>query len=222
MALNVGIVLGFFSGLVFYGVDDNLQWRLLFIMGCILPIVMIVLVNTVMPESPRFLVLKGRDEEAKEILRKVYPADFNIEPVVQDMKEALERERIAEQAVGWNVILFPTPAIKRMLITGVCTAIAQQAVGIDAIQYYLIDVLEKSGVESEKGRLGILMLLGVLKLLFVVVGGKLFDRKGRRPLLFASLAGTLFSCSSSPLMKYFRLPNLLASTDCQVCVWPLF
>jgi MFS family permease len=103
MALNVGIVLGFFAGLVLYGVDDNLQWRLMFILGCILPIIMIVLVNTVMPESPRYLVLKGQDEEAKEILRKVYPEDFNVEPVVQDIKEALERERIAEQASGWNI-----------------------------------------------------------------------------------------------------------------------
>lgn len=115
---------------------------------------------------------------------------FNVDLVVQDIKEALERERIAEQAVGWNVILFPTPAIKRMLMVGVGTAIAQQAVGIDAIQYYLIDVLEESGVESEKGRLGILMMLGVLKLVFIVIGGKLFDRRGRRPLFFTSLVGT--------------------------------
>ena len=192
LAINVGIVLGFFTGLVFYGVDDNLQWRLMFAMGCILPIVMIILVNKVMPESPRFLVQTGKEEEAKEVLKKVYPEGFDVEPVVKNIKEALERERIAEQAIGWNVILFPTPAIRRMLIVGILTAVSQQAVGIDAIQYYLIDVLEESGVESEKGRLGILMLLGVLKLAFVVVGGKLFDRKGRRPLFFVSLAGTLY------------------------------
>jgi MFS family permease len=73
MALNVGIVLGFFSGIVFYNVDDNVAWRLMFAMGGILPIVMIILVNKVMPESPRWLVEKGQDVEAKEILRKVYP-----------------------------------------------------------------------------------------------------------------------------------------------------
>jgi MFS family permease len=77
-------------------------------------------------------------------------------------------------------------------------AIAQQAVGIDAIQYYLIDVLEESGIENEKTRISILILLGLLKLIFIVVGGKLFDRRGRRPLLFASLAGitvALLLCS---------------------------
>lgn len=73
VALNVGIVFGFLSGIIFYGMDDNLQWRLMLIMGCILPIVMIILVQTVMPESPRFLVDKGQIDEAKMILQKLYP-----------------------------------------------------------------------------------------------------------------------------------------------------
>ena len=73
IALNVGIVLGFLSGIAFYNVDDNLEWRLMFFMGCILPIIMIILVQTVMPESPRFLVHKGQIEEAKQILIKLYP-----------------------------------------------------------------------------------------------------------------------------------------------------
>jgi sugar porter (SP) family MFS transporter len=188
-AINVGIVLGFLSGIIFYGLNDNLEWRLMFAMGCILPICMIILSRTVMAESPRWLVSKGLDEEAKEVLKKIYPEGFDVNPVAQDIKEALERERIAENAVGWNMILFPTPAIKRMLIVGIGTAVAQQAVGIDAIQYYLIDVLNESGIQAPKAQLGILMLLGVLKLLFVIIGSKLLDRRGRRSLLFVSLLG---------------------------------
>jgi hypothetical protein len=119
----------------------------------------------------------------------LFDTGFDVNLVARNIREALDRERIAEQAVGWNVIILPTPALKRMLIVGVGTAVAQQAVGIDAIQYYLIDVLEESGIESDKAQLGVLVLLGVLKLLFVVVGSKLFDRRGRRPLLFVSLLG---------------------------------
>ena len=116
--------------------------------------------------------------------------DFDIDPVAQDIKEGLERDKIAEKAVGWNMILFPTPAIKRMLIVGVGIAVAQQAVGIDAIQYYLLDVLDESGIKSEKAQLAVLVLLGVLKLVFVIIGSKLLDSRGRKKLLFISLVGT--------------------------------
>jgi MFS family permease len=112
-----------------------------------------------------------------------------VEPVVVDIKEALEREEMAEHAVGWGIICSPTPAIRRMLIVGVGIAIAQQAVGIDAIQYYLLDVLAQSGIDSETKQNVILIFLGLIKLCFIIVGGKLFDRKGRRPLFFFSLLG---------------------------------
>lgn len=121
--------------------------------------------------------------------RSYYIIDFDINPVAQDIKEGLERERIAENAVGWTMIFFPTPAIRRMLIVGVGIAMAQQAVGIDAIQYYLLDVLQESGIQSEKAQLAVLILLGVLKLVFVVVGSKLMDNRGRKKLLFISLLG---------------------------------
>ena len=124
---------------------------------------------------------------------RVWHVGFNVEPIVRDIKEALERERIAEQAIGWNMILFPTAAIQRMLVVGVGTAIAQQAVGIDAIQYYLIDLLEESGIQNEKSRLAVLMMLGVIKLAFIVVGGHFFDKRGRKPMFFISLAGNLFT-----------------------------
>lgn len=102
-----------------------------------------------------------------------------------------------------------------MLLVGVGTAISQQAVGIDAIQYYLIDVLEESGVESEKGRLGILILLGVLKLMFILVGGKLFDRRGRKPLFYASLLGTCFALGGFLMCDCSLISFCLASrNDC--------
>ena len=73
MAINVGIVLGFLSGLVFYEVNNSLEWRLMFAMGAILPIVVIFASQFVMAESPRWLVSKGELEEAKTVLRKIYP-----------------------------------------------------------------------------------------------------------------------------------------------------
>lgn len=118
--------------------------------------------------------------------------DFDIEPIAQDIQEGLERDRIAEKEIGWKMILAPTPAIKRMIVVGVGVAASQQAVGIDAIQYYLLDVLGESGIKSEKAQLGVLICLGVLKLVFVVIGSKFLDIRGRRKLLFISLLGRFF------------------------------
>ena len=189
IALNIGIVMGFAMSLFLAPLNDDREWRVMFLMGTVLPIVMIVLVLRVMPESPRWLVANDRETEAMEILLRIYPAGYDVQPVVKDIKEALQREEAAEKTVGWGAVFAPTPAFRRMLLVGVGTAVAQQAVGIDAIQYYLLDVLEQSGIDSGTKETVLLIFLGLLKLSFIVVGGKLFDRKGRRPLLFASLAG---------------------------------
>jgi MFS family permease len=72
IALNVGIVFGFSSGLIFGNLEDSVSWRYMFAMGAILPIVMIFLALCVMPESPRWLVSKGRDDKAIKILQQIY------------------------------------------------------------------------------------------------------------------------------------------------------
>jgi len=73
IAINVGLVFGFFSGILFFNVEAGIQWRLMLALGCLLPILMMILVQTIMPESPRYLVEKQRIPEAKEILHLLYP-----------------------------------------------------------------------------------------------------------------------------------------------------
>lgn len=160
-------------------------------MGMILPSIMIFLVLNIMPESPRWFVSKDRDEDAKVVLQQIYPENYPVDQIVDDIKEALERERIAEENVGWSVIFRPTPAFRRMLIVGFGTAVAQQAIGIDALQYYLVEILDSSGLHSERMQSFFMVCLGGVKLAVIFVSGNLFDTKGRRPLMFVSLLGTL-------------------------------
>ena len=162
IATNIGIVLGFLSGLVFSAIDENIAWRLMFSLGAVLPCFVIYFATFVMPESPRWLVAKNREREAREVLKMIYPDGYDVNVIVTEIKDTIEKESIAEHAVGWDVILFPSPAFKRMLMVGVGTAIAQQAVGIDAIQYFLVYILSQSGIESRNAQMLILVVSPVI------------------------------------------------------------
>lgn len=189
IAINAGIVLGFSLGIFFADINPGAQWRIMLALGMVMPAIFIFLVLNILPESPRWLVAKSHDDDAKVVLQQVYPENYPVHEIIDDIKEALERERIAEQTFGWSVILSPTPAFRRMLLVGIGTAIAQQAVGIDALQYYLVDVLESSGLHSERMQSFLMVCLGGVKLGVIFVSGYLFDARGRRPLFFCSLLG---------------------------------
>lgn len=163
----------------------------MFGLGAVLPCVMIILVIFVMPESPRWLVQKNKEEKAIPILRKIYSEerDFDVGPILSDMKKSIEKD--AKESVGWEVLFFPSPAIKRMLIVGVCIAASQQLVGIDAIQYFLSFILYESGLRNRTIQSLVLISLGFIKLISIFVAGTMFDRSGRRPMLFFSMGGMI-------------------------------
>ena len=194
----VGVVLGFSSSLLLYAIDhwivaipEHYQWRIMLALGGILPLVMLVLVAKVMPESPRWLLAKQQPLAAKQVLQRIYDTDHvNVDAIVHDIQASLVLEQEAARAVGWKAVLCrPSPAIRRMLLVGVGVAIIQQLVGIDSVMFYLLYVIQGSGIESDMGQILALIVLGTVKLIFVFVGAKLFDRAGRRPLLFISLVG---------------------------------
>ena len=119
-------------------------------------------------------------------------SDDHIDKIVEDIQQSLQLEKEARRHdVGsWGGLLIrPTRAARRMLGVGVGVAVAQQLVGMEAIQYYLVDVIIEAGVESQPVENGLLLLLGTIKLCCVIVSGKLVDTRGRRPLLLVSLAG---------------------------------
>jgi len=192
-ALNVGILLGFISGLAFSGVSDNEAWRLMFAIGVILPGTMIYLAIYVLPESPRYLVLKGRDGEAAKVLKEMYPDRYDVKAIVNEIRKRIEKETAIEDGTGWNAILSPTPAFRRIIIVGLGMATAKMAVGIDGIQFFLVYILREGGIKSRTTLSAILIGFGAIKLASVIIAGYLLDRSGRKPLLIISLSGMVVS-----------------------------
>jgi MFS family permease len=73
VAVNVGIVFGFSTGLLLHTLEDGLQWRIMLSCGAIMPTLMIYLVLYVMPESPRWLVAQHQEVAARVVLEQIYP-----------------------------------------------------------------------------------------------------------------------------------------------------
>ena len=192
---HIGIMCGISATLAFSGLLESFRWSVVVSTGLIFPVAMILVASCFLFESPRFLVLMGRVDEATLVLQEIYPPGYRVDLVVEDIQEALEREKLAEQNTGWSIILHPTPAFRRMLLLGWGISFAQQAVGIDAIQYYVLEVIDQMGIVSTGKQASYLLGMAIIKLQCIVLCGRLLDVQGRRFVLFLSLSGTLTKAS---------------------------
>ena len=148
---NVGVLFGFSTSTLinadFFGLVSG--WRLMFVTGCMLPLLLIGLVFSVMVESPRWLVRRERYNDSLDLLRRLYPAGFDVSDVLRNIKDDIEREKDIQQLDGWDFLLHPAPIVWRMLVVGLGIAIAHEICGIDAIQYYLVFILQALGITNE-------------------------------------------------------------------------
>ena len=183
ISINVGILLGFVATFCFRDLRPGVAWRAMLGCGAVMPSVLFVLTLTVMPETPRWLVLKGRDDEARAILRKLTGSDGDLE----EIRDAVARERDA--AAGWRAVLRPeTAGAKRALLTGVGVAFAQQILAEESLLFYQPRILLDMGMDRTTV-LAALIVTGVLKTGCIVIAAYYLDTLGRRPLLLVSLAG---------------------------------
>eukprot|EP00475_Leptophrys_vorax_P042425 TRINITY_DN80000_c0_g1_i1.p1 TRINITY_DN80000_c0_g1~~TRINITY_DN80000_c0_g1_i1.p1 ORF type:complete len:307 (-),score=3.17 TRINITY_DN80000_c0_g1_i1:33-902(-) len=106
----------------------------------------------------------------------------------------------------WKELLWPTPAVRRMLVVLVGTNVLQQAIGIDAAVYYSPMVFREAGLTSTRALLGATLLMGVTKVAFVGIATLLLDHFGRRPLLLTSCAGMTLALISQAL-AFLELPT---------------
>jgi sugar porter (SP) family MFS transporter len=168
------------------GLDVN-TWR--WMLGLeILPATIFFLALLTIPDTPRWLTLKGREDEARIVVQKLLPpdeADRELEIITHS--SATERESL------WQRIgdIFGSK-MRLALIVGIIVAITQQITGINAIFFYAPTIFEQSGIGSNAA-FAQAVLVGVINVAFTFVAMALIDRWGRKPLLILGLSGIIVS-----------------------------
>lgn len=135
------------------------------------------------PESPRWLAMRGKNEEALEILEQVSDK-AQAEADLRAVQQSLHAEASAEK--GSFRELFQ-PAMKLVLTIGISIAILQQITGINSVFFYAPMIFEQSGIGTDAAFMQA-VLVGIVNLVFTVTAILLIDKLGRRPLLLAGMS----------------------------------
>lgn len=223
---NFGILLGYVSNFAFARLPVHLSWRAMFLVGAVPPVFLGVAVLA-MPESPRWLVMRGRIDDARRVLRKTSDSDSEAEERLASIKKVVGIPETATDSddilaivrannqgrdngnVWKELLINPSRPVRRMLAAGLGLMFIQQATGVDCVVMYSPRVFERAGIKSHTNSLGFSMAVGACKTFFIPISTLLLDRIGRRPLLLASGGGMaifLFTLATS-LMMLDRRPE---------------
>jgi MFS transporter, SP family, arabinose:H+ symporter len=178
LAIVTGILLSYFVSWILIGAGAS-NWRWMFATGAIPAVVFFAFVLGV-PESPRWLVKQGREEEASSILVRLNGAEIAAAEI-KSIKETLSLE-------GGSLRELLQPGLRKALSIGIFLAVFQQITGINAVIYYAPRFFEAAGL----GRSSAILqsaLIGVVNVIFTLIAIALVDRLGRKPMLIAGSAG---------------------------------
>jgi SP family arabinose:H+ symporter-like MFS transporter len=198
LAIVTGILLAYFVNWIFAGAGPD-NWRWMYGMGAV-PSILFFLLLLGVPESPRWLVKNGREEEARAVLTRADGAEAAAAGI-RDIRDTLALEEGSFREIF-------RPAFRRPLLIAVVLAFFQQVTGINAILYYAPRIFEGAGF-ARLSAIGQSTVVGLVNMLFTVVAILLADRVGRRPLLLVATGG--MGLSLVLLGAAFRFPVLPAS-----------
>jgi len=189
--LNIvlGISIAYFSNYYFQQTiaDPDLKWRIMLGVEAVPAIIYLALLFTV-PRSPRWLMQKGKNEEALSVLVKVHgKAQSLIE--YQEIDKSL-KEEVNRDKARWSDVF--SSRMKTVLIIGFGIAFFQQITGINAIFYYAPMIFEMAGGGKDAAFLQA-AILGVTNVVMTVVAMFLIDSLGRKPLLYMGATGIFIS-----------------------------
>ena len=151
-----------------------------------LPAVLFFIIIFFIPESPRWLIVKGKEEKAVNILEKIYNSVSEATSQLNETKSVLTSETKSE----WALLM--KPGIFKAVIIGVCIAILGQFMGVNAVLYYGPSIFENAGL-SGGDSLFYQVLVGLVNTLTTVLALVIIDKVGRKKLVYYGVSGMVFS-----------------------------
>ena len=178
-----------------------------------LPAILFFIIIFFIPESPRWLIVRGKDLKAVNILEKIYNSITEAKSQLNEKKSVLTSETKSE----WSLLM--KPGIFKAVIIGVCIAILGQFMGVNAVLYYGPSIFENAGL-SGGDSLFYQVLVGLVNTLTTVLALVIIDKVGRKKLVYYGVSGMVVSLILIGL--YFLFGDSLGVSSLFLLIFFLF
>ena len=149
------------------------------------PALLFFIVLFFIPESPRWLVVKGEEKKASSILNRIYGKD---EALIQ--VDNIKNLIASETETNWRMLFLP--GFRLALFIGVALAMLGQLMGVNAVLYYGPTIFKESGLSSGDS-LFYQVLVGLVNMLTTVLALIIIDKVGRKQLVYWGVSGMIIS-----------------------------
>ncbi|MBR5727784.1 MAG: sugar porter family MFS transporter [Muribaculaceae bacterium] len=193
------------------------------------PAFLFFVVIFLLPESPRWLIVRGQSERAKGIFGRIYRREDDCQQQVAEVAASVSSEEKSD------VRYLFSPGIRVALVAGLCIAILGQFMGVNAVLYYGPKIFEDAGLSSGDS-LFYQVLVGMVNMLTTVLALLIIDKVGRKQLVYYGVTGMIVSLlliatyfsfgeawhwSSIVMLVFFLLYVFFTAVSISAVVWVL-
>ncbi len=186
-------------------------WRWMFLVG-VIPAVVYGSISLTLPESPRYLLLKGKDSEARRIFIRLW-GNGDVDQGITDLTANIKADSFANRK---GALRGTALGLKPIVWIGIGLSVFQQFVGINVIFYYSTTLWRAVGF-TEKDSFTISVITSVTNILVTLVAIALVDRVGRKPILLVGSVGMAVALGVMALA--FSQAHNVAGTPALPAAW---
>lgn len=198
LMITIGILASYITDYALSDDQDNASWRWMFLVGLV-PALVLLAGIFFLPETPRWLVSKGRVQEGLDVLKKVEEPEL-VDQTLADIRKEVERE--AQN--NTSVMEVFKPWLRGPLIITVGIFFFQQLSGVNTIIYYSPIIFKMAGVVSNTQSIIPAIIIGVVNTLACLTSVFLLDKVGRRKLYMIGIGGMIPSLTLLGLCFHFK------------------